>query len=72
MPHPIVRRRWWAAAAIRSLKTVAQSAVALVGTSTLIMEVPWEVVASGSALAGLLSVLTSLAGLPEVDEAADA
>lgn len=58
---------WLKAAAVRALKTVAQTAVGLIGTATLITDVSWEAVVSGSLLAGLLSVLTSVAGLPEVD-----
>ena len=63
----ILTRAWWAAAAVRALRTVAQTTVALIGTATAIGDVPWAVVASGSLLAGILSLLTSLAGLPEVD-----
>ena len=65
----ILTRAWWAAAAIRALRTVAQTAVALIGTATVIGDVPWTVVLSGAILAGILSLLTSLAGLPEVDTA---
>lgn len=59
--------KWWAAAGIRALKTVCQTAIATIGTSAVISEVNWLSVASASALAGILSLLTSLAGLPEVD-----
>ena len=65
----ILTRAWWAAAAIRALRTVAQTAIALIGTATVITDVPWAVVLSGAILAGILSLLTSLAGLPEVDAA---
>ena len=58
---------WWKAAGIRALKTVAQTAIATIGTSAMISEVNWLQVASAAALAGVLSLLTSLAGLPEVD-----
>lgn len=58
---------WIKAAAIRAAKTVAQTAIATIGTTAMITEVNWLVVLSASALAGVLSMLTSLAGLPEVD-----
>lgn len=60
--------KWWKAAAIRAVKTVAQTAVATIGTSMILSEVNWLAVASASALAGILSLLTSVAGLPEVKE----
>nr|DAS84014.1 MAG TPA: holin [Caudoviricetes sp.] len=60
--------RWAKAAGVRALKTMAQTAVATVGTSTIISTVDWKVVASASVVAGLLSLLTSVAGLPEVEE----
>jgi len=58
---------WAKAAAVRALKTVCQTAIATIGTAALLSEVNWVAVASASLLAGVLSVLTSLAGLPEVD-----
>ena len=61
-----MNKKWWKAAGVRCLKTICQSAVALIGTSLVISDVDWVTVASASALAGLLSVLTSIAGLPEV------
>ena len=60
--------RWWAAAGVRALKTVAQTAVASIGTAAVLGEVQWLAVASAAALAGVLSLLTSVAGLPELEE----
>lgn len=60
-------KEWFKAAGIRALRTVAQTAIATIGTSAAISEVNWKLVASASVLAGILSMLTSLAGLPEVD-----
>lgn len=57
---------WTKAAAVRAIKTVAQTAVATIGTTAVLNEVDWMLVASASALAGILSLLTSVAGLPEV------
>lgn len=59
--------KWVKAAGIRALKTVAQTAVATISTSALMSEVNWVAVASASVLAGILSLLTSLAGLPELE-----
>lgn len=61
-------KSWAKAAGIRAVKTMAQTAVATIGTSAVLGEVNWIAVASASALAGVLSVLTSLAGLPECKE----
>lgn len=58
---------WIKAAGIRALKTVAQTAVATIGTSAVISEVNWVMVASASLLAGVLSLLTSVGGLPELE-----
>ena len=60
---------WLKAAGIRALKTVAQTAAAIIGTSAMIDEVDWIAVASAAAVAGVLSLLTSVAGLPEVKSA---
>ena len=59
---------WLKAAGMRAIKTIAQTAVAMVGTTALMSEVNWIVVASASVLAGVLSLLTSIAGLPELKE----
>lgn len=59
-------KEWIKAAGIRALKTVAQTAIATIGTSAVISEVNWVIVLSASGLAGLLSLLTSVAGLPEL------
>lgn len=59
---------WWKAAGIRALKTVAQTAVATIGTAAVMASVDWQMVLSASILAGILSLLTSVAGLPEVTE----
>lgn len=59
-------KKWIKAAGMRAIKTVAQTAVATIGTAAVLGEVNWIAVASASALAGVLSLLTSVAGLPEV------
>lgn len=64
----LTNSKWWAAAGIRALKTFCQTAIATIGTSAVISAVDWKMVASASVLAGILSILTSLAGLPEVDD----
>ena len=61
-------KNWIKAAGIRALKTVAQTAVATIGTCAVLSEVNWITVGSVSMLAGILSLLTSLAGLPELEE----
>lgn len=58
-------RDWWTAAIIRAIKTTAQAGVATIGTATLMDEVNWIMVGSASLVAGILSLLTSVAGLPE-------
>ena len=68
-----MKKNWtdfWIAALIRALRTLAQTAIATIGTSALIEQVDWRIVASASVLAAILSILTSIAtGLPEVDAA---
>lgn len=59
-------KTWLKAAGIRALKTIAQTAIATIGSTAVISEVNWMVVGSASMLAGILSLLTSIAGLPEV------
>ena len=59
-------KRWLRAAGIRAVKTVAQTAVATIGTAAAMGDVNWHLVASASVLAGILSLLTSVAGLPEL------
>lgn len=60
--------RWWKAAGIRALKTVCQTAIASIGTAVVLSDVNWLAVVSASILAGILSLLTSLAGLPELED----
>lgn len=60
-------KNWWKAAGIRAVKTIAQTMVATIGTSAVMQEVNWVAVVSASILAGILSLLTSVAGLPEVE-----
>lgn len=60
-------REWWKAAGIRAIKTLCQTAIALIGTTAVMEQVNWISVGSASLLAGILSLLTSLAGLPELD-----
>ncbi len=59
-------KEWFKCAGIRAIKTVAQTAVATIGTAVALGDVNWVMVASASALAGVLSLLTSIAGLPEI------
>ena len=64
-----MNKQFWISAGIRALRTVAQTAIATIGTTALFEEVNWAVVGSASLLAGILSILTSIAtGLPEVEE----
>lgn len=59
-------KRWWKCAGIRAIKTICQTAVATIGTATVLEEVNWLMIVSASILAGILSLLTSVAGLPEL------
>lgn len=65
------RKLWLKAAAIRAVRSIAQTAIATIGTSLALQNVDWRMVASTSLLAGIMSVLTSFAGLPEVKEDTD-
>lgn len=64
-------KKWCKAAGVRAIKTMAQTAVGLIGTSVVIADVSWAVLVSATLLAGVTSVLTSIAGLPEVEELAE-
>ena len=64
----IFTKAWFKAAGVRSLKTICQTAIATIGTSAILSAVDWKMVISASLLAGLLSILNSFAGLPEVKE----
>ena len=66
-----MNKKWLKAAAIRAIKTVAQTAAAIMSTSALLSEINWVSVLSTSVLAGILSILTSIAGLPEVKESGE-
>lgn len=69
MTHPIFTKVWWVAALIRALRTVAQVAVSLIGVDLVgVLAVDWGGVLSVSIVAGIVSILTSIAGLPEVEE----
>lgn len=68
MKHEIFTKEWWIKAGIRALKTVCQTAIAMIGTSVAMGDVNWIMVGSASALSGILSLLTSIAGLPELEE----
>ena len=64
----VFTKEWFHASFVRSVKTVAQTAVATIGTSAVLGDVDWVMVVSASVLAGVLSILTSVAGLPELGE----
>lgn len=61
-----MNKKWWKAASIRALRTMAQTAIAVIGTSMVLTDVNWVALVSSSILSGLLSMLTSIGGLPEV------
>lgn len=61
-------KKWLKAALVRAIKTICQTAIATIGTSAVLSDVNWKIVISASLLAGLLSILTSLAGLPEIED----
>lgn len=63
-------KEWFIAALIRAVKTICQTAIAMIGTAVVMSEVNWLMVGSAAVLAGILSILTSLAGIPEVDDGA--
>lgn len=60
--------KWWKAAGVRAVRTVAQTAIGIIGASVVLSDVNWVTVTSASVLAGVLSLLTSVAGLPEIKE----
>lgn len=64
-------KKWIKCAGIRAIKTICQTAIATIGTSAVMSEVNWLLVGSASLLSGILSLLTSVAGIPEVDEVED-
>ena len=64
----LTNKRWWKAALVRAVKTVAQAAVAMIPAAVTITQVDWLTVLGTAALAGVVSLLTSLAGLPEVED----
>ncbi|MEE3344413.1 MAG: holin [Bacilli bacterium] len=63
-----MNKNWWKCAGIRAIKTICQTAIASIGTATVMEEVNWIMIGSASLLAGILSMLTSLAGLPECEK----
>ncbi len=68
MKKNVFTKEWFVASGIRAVRTIAQTAIATIGTSAVMSEVNWLMVLSASVLSGILSMLTSIAGLPEVDK----
>lgn len=64
----LVNNKWWKAAGIRAIRTIAEAAIAGIGTAAVMSEVDWRYVISAAILAGILSILVSIKGLPEVTE----
>ena len=64
--NAVSTQKWWKAAGVRAVKTLAQAAIAGIGTAAVMGQVDWKYVGSATALAGILSLLTSVAGIPEV------
>ncbi|MDF9824694.1 hypothetical protein M2475_000922 [Breznakia sp. PF5-3] len=65
----LFRKEWWMLACVRACKTIAQTAIGIIGTNILITDVNWIIVLSSSLLSGLISLLTSIQGLPELENA---
>lgn len=61
-------KQWWKAAGVRAVRTTAQAAVSIIGTTAVFYEVDWKLVGGAALLAGIVSILTSLGGLPECGE----
>ena len=66
--NQLKNKDWWLAAGTRAIKTIAQTAIASIGTAAIMSQVDWKLAISASVLAGILSLLTSLAGIPEVEK----
>lgn len=66
--NQLKNKDWWLAAGTRAIKTIAQTAIASIGTAAIMSQVDWKLAISASVLAGILSLLTSLAGIPEIEK----